>query len=39
MKKTLFAALAATTLMTSTAMALPIPRCEIKIECGVSFPY
>lgn len=39
MKRTVFAALAAMTLMTSTASALPIPRCEISIKCGLTFPY
>lgn len=39
MKNIVLAAAAATILLTSTAFALPIPQCEIKIECGVSFPY
>ena len=38
MKSLVFAVVAATTVTTTTASALPIPRCEMKIECGVSFP-
>ena len=39
MKRSLFAALAAMTLMSSAAMALPIPRCEISVKCSLPFPY
>lgn len=30
---------AGTAVVATSANALPIPRCEIKIECGVKLPF